>query len=245
MTGPELSVIIPAFNEETRLPTYLSSIIRHVERSDRPSEIIVVDDGSEDGTAAAVLDASATCPVVRLMSLRENKGKGFAVRAGMLAASGSLRLFCDADGATPIGELVRLERAISSGADIAIGSRAVRQDDCRVDAKLHRKLLGTVYNGLVRLVAVPGIYDTQCGFKLFRGSVADRVFGAQTLPGFGFDVEVLFLARRWGYVIREVPVNWQDKPGGKVHLCRDAARMFVDLMNVRWRWAVGAYGTPR
>lgn len=241
MTHPALSIIIPAFNEESRLPRYLSSIITYVERRGDRCEIIVVDDGSHDVTEAVVLALTTTCPFLRLISLGRNMGKGFAVRTGMLAAKGALRLFCDADGATPIGEIHRLEREVSAGADIVIGSRAIRQDDCRVEGTLHRKCLGMSYNLLVGLLAVRGIRDTQCGFKLFRGVVADRVFAAQTLTGFGFDVEILFLAQQWGYMIREVPVNWQDQPGGKVRLLRDSVRMLFDLIKVRRSWHAGAY----
>lgn len=244
MTHPALSIIIPAFNEESRLPRYLSSIITYLEgRGDR-CEIIVVDDGSHDATAAVVLALTTACPFLRLISLGRNMGKGFAVRTGMLAAKGALRLFCDADGATPIGEIHRLEREVSAGADIVIGSRAIRQDDCRVEGTLHRKYLGMLYNFLVGLLAVRGFRDTQCGFKLFRGVVADRVFAAQTLTGFGFDVEILFLAQQWGYMIREVPVNWQDQPGGKVRLLRDSVRMLFDLVKLQRSWHAGVYRRP-
>jgi len=239
-----LSVIIPAFNEESRLPPYLSSIIGYLEQRGGGWEVIVVDDGSRDATQAVVRAVMATCPSVRLIPLGENHGKGAAVRAGMLAATGALRLFCDADGATPIVELQRLERALSAGADIAIGSRAIRGRDTRVEGTLHRKVIGTAYNWLVRLIVVPGVHDTQCGFKLFRGDVAERVFAAQRLSGFGFDVETLFLARKCGYVLREVPVNWRDRPGGKVRLLRDSIRMFLDLVKLRRSWAAGVYRVP-
>jgi len=236
-----LSTIIPAFNEESRLPRYLSSIIAYLERRGDPCEIIVVNDGSQDGTGAAVQALTTTCSFLRLISLGRNMGKGFAIRTGMLAAKGDLRLFCDADGATPIGELHRLERAISNGADIAIGSRAIQQHDCRVEGTLHRKYLGILYNRLVSLLALRGLRDTQCGFKLFRGAAADTLFAAQTLAGFGFDVEILFLAQKWGYTIREVPVNWQDQPGGKLRLLRDSIRMLFDLVKLRRSWHAGAY----
>jgi len=236
-----LSTIIPAFNEESRLPRYLSSIIAYLEGRGDPCEIIVVNDGSQDGTGAAVQALTTTCSFLRLISLGRNMGKGFAIRTGMLAAKGDLRLFCDADGATPIEELHRLERALSSDIDIVIGSRAIRHIECRVEGTLHRKYIGFIYNRLVRLLAVRGLYDTQCGFKLFRGAAADRLFEAQTLAGFGFDAEVLFLARKWGYTIREVPVNWQDQPGGKVRVFRDSARMFFDLVKLRRSWRAGAY----
>ena len=243
MTHPALSIIIPAFNEESRLPRYLSSIITYVERRGDRCEIIVVDDGSHDVTEAVVLALTTTCPFLRLISLGRNMGKGFAVRTGMLAAKGALRLFCDADGATPIGEIHRLEREVSAGADIVIGSRAIRQDDCRVEGTLHRKYVGILYNRLVSLLALRGLRDTQCGFKLFRGAAADTLFAAQTLTGFGFDVEILFLAQKWGYTIREVPINWQDQPGGKVRLLRDSVRMLFDLVKLRRSWHAGVYRT--
>ena len=239
-----LSIIIPAFNEESRLPPYLSSIVAYLASRGGPSEIIVVDDGSQDGTAAAVQALTTRCPFLRLIPLGRNKGKGFAVRTGMLAAKGDLRLFCDADGATPIGELHRLERALSGEIDILIGSRAIRSTECRVEGTLHRKYLGILYNRLVSLLALRGLRDTQCGFKLFRGAAADTLFAAQTLTGFGFDVEILFLAQKWGYTIREIPVNWQDQPRGKVRLLRDSIRMLFDLVKLRRSWAAGAYRMP-
>lgn len=243
---PFLSFIIPAYNEEQRLPYYLERVIGFFAGEPYSYEVIVVDDGSSDGTAALVKALMAQHSCLRLVALDRNRGKGFAVKTGMSAAKGQLRVFADADGATPVEEIRRLLDAHGQGADIAIGSRAMRSDECVVTGRVHRKIMGTVFNGLIRSLAVRGIHDTQCGFKLFTASAAEDIFPRQRITGFGFDVELLFLARRFGYRIIEVPVNWSDVGGTKVRLVRDSFRMFSEVLRIRFTNFAGGYGTfPR
>lgn len=202
----------------------------------------MVDDGSTDATAAMVESYAARYPNVRLLRLAKNSGKGFAVKTGMLHATGDLRLFADADGATPIAELERLKRTIDEGADVAVASRALADDVCTVEAMVHRKVIGGIFNLLVRAVTVKGIRDTQCGFKLFTAASANAAFPLQQIARFGFDVEILFICRKKGFRIKEVPVNWAEVPKSKVSLLRDSFRMFMDLFKIRLNSIGGAYG---
>lgn len=228
-----LSVIIPAYNEETRLQAYLDKILAYFEHLRLSYEIIVVDDGSTDSTSAVVESFMAKFPMVRLVQLTRNHGKGYAVRSGMLKASGRLRLFADADGATPIEELERLMKAHEQGADVAVASRALHDESCRVQGQLIKKIIGTVFNLIVKIIAIRGIEDTQCGFKLFSAEVADSVFPLQSINGFAFDVEILYICRKKGYRIIEVPVNWTDIYGTKVKIVRDSFLMFKDVIKIR------------
>ncbi len=240
-TAPQLSVIIPAFNEERRLPAYLAGIMAYLEKQPLSFEVVIVDDGSIDGTAAMVEKLAERTPPVRLIRHPRNRGKGQAVKTGMLTATGKLRLFADADGATPIAEVERLKKAIDCGADVAIGSRALRDDALIVRTRLHRKLMGTIFNFVVRTLTVKGINDTQCGFKLFTANAADTVFPLQRIEDFGFDVELLYICRRKGLRIAEVPVNWTDIPGTKVKLVRDSLRMLKDVVKIRFNDLRGGY----
>jgi dolichyl-phosphate beta-glucosyltransferase len=245
-TGPDLSniflsIIIPAYNEEKRLPVYLGRVLEFLERQDISYEVIVVDDGSVDATAEVVASFRGENSRVKLIRLPGNRGKGNAVKTGMLAASGRLRLFTDADGATPVAELERLRKAVDSGADVAIASRALSDNTCTVNAHLHRKVIGAVFNFIVTTLTVKGIHDTQCGFKLFTAEAAQAVFQLQRIDDFGFDVEILYLCQRNGYRIVEVPVNWTDIAGSKVSLVRDSFLMFTDIFRIRFNELMGAY----
>jgi dolichyl-phosphate beta-glucosyltransferase len=230
--GPWLSVVVPAYNEARRItPTLLSALLYLRERR-APFEILVVDDGSRDDTGRVVEEFAAEHPEVRLLSLPHNMGKGAAVRTGARAAEGAWILVDDADGATPVVELERLVAAAARGADVAIGSRALAAPDVGIERRLVRAVTGRIFAFLVNALAVPGIADTQCGFKLFRRDAAAFVFGRQRLDGFAFDVELLYLARRGGYRIDEVPVNWMNVAGSKVGL-GPGLRAFADVVRVR------------
>jgi dolichyl-phosphate beta-glucosyltransferase len=233
--APHLSVVIPAFNEAARLPRYLDEVVGFLEARGKPYEVVVVDDGSTDGTAAVVRALAARHPTVRLLPLGRNRGKGAAVRAGMLAAMGSARLFTDADGATPIGELTRLEPALATGADLAIGSRVLVDPAVSVRTRPHRVAAGRVFNWLVARLGVRGVADSQCGFKLFTAEAADALFGSLRTAGFAFDVELLLRAQARGYRIVEVPVNWADQEGSKVGVLSNGSGMVLQLLRARWR----------
>ena len=235
MSGRELdlSVVIPAYNEAPRLEPTLRRIIDFC-RAERPSyQVLVVDDGSTDGTSALARRVGQGCPELAVIELGGNRGKGAAVRAGMLAASGRRILFSDADLATPIEEIGKLEDRLADGADIAIASRAAPGADIRVRQHPLRELMGRSFNLMVRIAAFGGIKDTQCGFKLFTRQAAHDLFARAAVDGFAFDVEILWLAKG-RYQIAEVPVVWRHVEESKVSPGSDAARMFLDLLRIRW-----------
>jgi dolichyl-phosphate beta-glucosyltransferase len=228
---PLWSVVIPAFNEVERLPAYLDAVVAYLEGRDEPYEVIVVDDGSTDGTSEMV--EARRFASVRVLRLARNSGKGAAVRAGMLAARGAYRLFADADGATPIHELKRLEPALVAGADVVIGSRVMVDPGVSVAARAHRVAAGRIFNWLVARLGLEGIADSQCGFKAFTGSAADRLFGALVTRGFGFDVEILLRAQAARCRIVETPVNWADQAGSKVGVLRHGPGMLWQIVRAR------------
>lgn len=240
----ELSVIIPAFNEEARLAPTVRETVAYFRARGRSMELIVVDDGSLDRTSELVHRLSAELPEVRLIRLAANRGKGYAVRTGVVNARGRFVLFADADGATPIAEIERLDGAMAGGADVAIGSRALRAAGVKIAAKSYRRVMGRLFHQLVRLLTVKGIQDTQCGFKLFRADVAHDLFSRMRMNGFSFDVEVLLMAERQGYRIAEVPVNWVHQPGSRVNLVLDSLRMARDVFIIRGRALRGDYNRP-
>ena len=244
--SPELSIVIPAYNEADRILPFLRQITDYCAQRRRSYEVLVVDDGSTDGTSAVVKSYAQVHRAVRVLRSPRCQGKGAAVRHGMQSAAGNLQLFADADGATPIQELGRLEKAMVEGADMAIGSRALaaRLPEFAVHARLYRSVLGTLFNAVVQRSGIPGIADTQCGFKLFRRSVAQELFSYASINGFGFDLELLYLAQRRGYRIAEVPVNWSDQPGSKVRVLRDGLRMLRDLAVIRRNNLRGRYHLP-
>lgn len=232
--APRISVVIPAYNEARRLGPTLERVATWLDAHEASWEVIVADDGSRDATAAIADEAAVRWPNVRRVSLPRNRGKGAAVRAGMLAATGDLALFCDADLATPIEELTKLEAAMaaSPGAAIAIGSRALATSQIEVRQHPARELMGRTFNRLVRGLVVGGIRDTQCGFKLFTRAAAAELFGRAKVDGFAFDVELLWLAQG-RFPVVEVPVVWRHVDESKVSPGTDAARMFIDLLRIR------------
>jgi dolichyl-phosphate beta-glucosyltransferase len=229
---PDLSIVIPAYNEVDRLEPTVRRILEYCGTERPDHEILVVDDGSTDGTADLARRIAAQHPSLEVLELGVNRGKGAAVRAGMVAARGARVLFCDADLATPIEELAKLEAFVDRGFDIAIASRAAPGADIRVRQHPLREMMGRTFNLLVRALAVGGIADTQCGFKLFTRQAAHDLFGRALLDGFAFDVEILWLARG-RYRIAEVPVTWRHVAESKVSPGSDAARMFLDLARIR------------
>jgi dolichyl-phosphate beta-glucosyltransferase len=238
-TQPLASVIIPAWNEERRMPVSLQRVAAFVEEQSYPIEIIVVDDGSEDATPAIVERFAQEHPSITL--LRNPHGrKGAAVRAGIARGQGEYLVISDTDLSVPIEELSKFLPPALDGYDVAIASREV-PGARRVDEPYYRHLMGRVYNLLVRLLVVPGIQDTQCGFKAFRREVARDVFAYQTIDGWGFDVEILFIARRLGYRIVEVPVIWYYGTESKVSPVQDTLRMFRELLKVRRNARQGLY----
>ncbi len=229
----DISVVVPAYNEERRLPPTLIDIIDFFDRKGWRYEVIVVDDGSTDNTAEVVRKFERVRSEVRLIQLPKNHGKGHAVRLGVLNSHGKRVLFADADGATPIQEVERLGAALDAGSPIAIGSRAKASNDTKVATAIHRKVLGRVFNRCVNAILLPSIADTQCGFKMFTRKAALFLFRKQTSDRFSFDVELLFLAHKVGLPIAEVPINWTNVPGSKVNLVLDAMLMFRDVFRFR------------
>ena len=217
------------------MPRYLEEVTAFFDGRGEPYEVLVVDDGSVDDTPRLVATLARTHPGVRLVRLGENRGKGAAVRRGMLEARGEYRLFADADGATPIAELKRLEPVFASGADIAIGSRVVVDSSVSVTARPHRVLAGRAFNWLVGRLGLHGIADSQCGFKAFRSAVAEDLFGRLRTRGFGFDVELLLRAQGRRYRIAEIAVNWVDQAGSKVGVLKHGPSMVVQIVLARLR----------
>ena len=237
-----LSIVIPAYNEERRLPSTLDTVLTWLNGSaSTDAEVLVVDDGSGDGTAALVEARSAVDPRVRLLRNPGNRGKGYAVRHGMLEARGAWIVFSDADLSAPIEELPKLLGAAQGkNAAVAIGSRALDRTLIGVHQSRWREMSGIVFNLLMRLLTGLPFADTQCGFKLYRRDAARQVFERQRLEGFGFDVEDLFIAHRLGLAAIEVPVKWNNVEGTKVGLTQ-GLRSFLDLLVIRWNGIRGLY----
>jgi len=245
---PELSIIIPAYNEEKRLSGTLTRIRDYFDaHPPGPGgiEIIVVNDGSTDGTARLVEDRAREMPSLRLVSNGENRGKGYSVRHGMLEARGRVALFTDAYLSSPMEECEKLLKAIRVGNEVAIGSRALNRSLIAVHQSRFREIAGMIFNGFVRLFTGLPFEDTQCGFKAFVRERSRIVFEQQRTERFGFDPEILFLAQRHGLRSVEVPVRWAHDPATKVRVLRDSLLMFSDLIYIRWNVLMGRYPKAR
>jgi dolichyl-phosphate beta-glucosyltransferase len=242
--NPELSIIIPSFNEELRLPGSLEKIAEYI-RGERPNtEVLVVDDGSKDRTAAVAESWRDRIPQLRVISNGTNRGKGFSVKHGLLEAKGEVALFTDADLSAPIVEGEKLFEALKTY-DVAIGSRAVDRSLIEVHESPFREFAGIIFNKIVRTILRLPFVDTQCGFKAFRREKCRIIFEQQTIERFGFDPELLYLARHHGLSIKEVPVRWAHSPATKVSMMRDSVQMFLDVFIIGWNGLMGRYRKTR
>lgn len=229
------------YNEAKRLPSALEQAYAYLQQQDYTFEVIVVENGSQDNTLQIALDFSERHPQVRVLEQRQ-RGKGLAVKRGMLQAQGVYRFMCDVDFSMPITEIQRFLPPALPDFDIAIASREA-PGSVRYHEPAHRHVIGRIYNSLIRWLLLPGLQDTQCGFKCFRAEVAEDLFPRQTLRGWSFDVEILFIARQRGYRIVEVPIVWYYNANSRIHLVRDSLRMGLDLLTIRWNAFRGVYGS--
>jgi dolichyl-phosphate beta-glucosyltransferase len=239
---PRYSIVIPAFNERARIPATMRSVVECVRVRGWSAEVIVVNDGSTDETAALVKEFALHSPEVRLLENPTNRGKGYSVRSGILHALGDVVMFTDADLSSPIEEAQRLFDAIAAGADIAIGSRWLATSRQTHRQPLYRQIFGRVFNALTRAIMRLPFADTQCGFKAFTRSAAQTVFQLQTIERWGFDPEILFIALKRGYHIQEVPVSWAHDARSRISYLRDGLQMLKELAIVRWNALLGRYG---
>ncbi|HEV3513809.1 MAG TPA: dolichyl-phosphate beta-glucosyltransferase [Candidatus Sulfotelmatobacter sp.] len=238
------SLIIPAYNESARLGSTLERVLAYVHAQGWNAEVIVVNDGSRDNTAEIVKSFAAKDPILRLVENPGNRGKGYSVRNGMLNARGEILLFSDADLSSPIEEAPKLLAALDQGADIAIGSRWLRSETQTHRQPLHRQLFGRIFNLMLRLSLGLKFKDTQCGFKAFKQPAARAIFPLQKIERWGFDPEILFLARKFGVKVKEVPVVWGHSGGTRINPLVDGARMFQEMVRVRWYDLTGKYNAP-
>lgn len=239
MSAPFLSIIIPAYNEEHRLPKTLEQVFDFLEAQDFPAEVLVVENGSQDRTLEIARAFSQNHP--QLCVLQEvERGKGLAVRRGMLAAEGEYRFMCDADFSMPVEEINRFLPPILNSVDIAIASREA-PGAVRYNEPHYRHFVGRVFNALIRTFALPGLQDTQCGFKCFHRSAAEVLFPKQTISGWSFDVEILFIAQKYGFRIEELPIPWYFNPDSHISVVKDSLKMALDLFMIRWNELQGRY----
>jgi dolichyl-phosphate beta-glucosyltransferase len=243
-TEPQLSIIIPSYNEELRLPATLERIAAYLSASGHSAEVLVVDDGSKDRTAQAAESFRGKIPMLRVVSNGVNRGKGFSVRHGMQEAHGQIALFTDADLSAPIEEADKLLEKMNDY-DVAIGSRAVNRALIEVHESKFREFAGIIFNKIVRVILRLPFVDTQCGFKAFRREKCKILFEQQTIERFGFDPELLYLARHHGLKTIEVAVRWSHSPATKINMWRDSLQMFLDVVVIRWNALRGRYRASR
>jgi glycosyltransferase involved in cell wall biosynthesis len=239
-----LSIVIPAFNEELRLPASLERIAAYLKNGNRETEVLVVDDGSRDRTAALAESFRDRIPGLRVIANGSNRGKGYSVRHGMQEARMDLVLFSDADLSAPIEEADKLVAALDQY-DVAIGSRALDRSLIAVHESAFREFAGIVFNWIVRFVLRLPFVDTQCGFKAFRREQCKIIFEQQRIERFGFDPELLYLARHHGLSAVEIPVRWAHSPATKVNMLRDSVQMFLDIFTIRWNAMMGRYSKAK
>jgi dolichyl-phosphate beta-glucosyltransferase len=244
LSHPQYSIIIPAYNETARIERALSSVSACIRKRGWDAEVLVVDDGSTDDTAALVESWAEEHPEVRLIRNGENRGKGYSVRHGMLRAAGEIVMFTDADLSSPIEEADRLFAAIAAGADVAIGSRWLIGKRIVHKQPLYRRFFGRCFNALTRTIMRLPFADTQCGFKAFRRDAAQLVFGLQRIERWGFDPEILFIGIKRGLRITEVPVTWGHDERSRISYLRDGMQMLIELVYVRWNALTGRYRQP-
>jgi dolichyl-phosphate beta-glucosyltransferase len=242
MSYPQYSIVIPAYNEAARIPATLEAVVACVRSRGWSAEIVVVDDGSRDTTAGVVRGYAAKYPEIRLLENPGNRGKGFSVRNGLLRALGDTVMFTDADLSAPIEEADGLFAAIAGGADIAIGSRWLERSRQTIRQPLYRRFFGRCFNGVTRAVMGLPFADTQCGFKAFTRAAAQTICQLQTIDRWGFDPEILFIALKRGYRIKEVPVSWAHDERTRISYLKDGMRMLQDIAIVRWNALRGRYG---
>jgi dolichyl-phosphate beta-glucosyltransferase len=235
------SIIIPAYNEGARVGATLEKVLAYVDKQAWNAEIIAVDDGSRDNTVEIIRGYAEKNPHLRLLQNPGNRGKGYSVRNGMLHAQGELLLFSDADLSAPIEEADKLFGAIAGGADIAIGSRWLRRDLQTQRQPFYRQIFGRVFNLLLRITLGLTYKDTQCGFKAFTRDAAEKIFPLQKIERWGFDPELLYLARKLKFKVAEVPVEWAHSEGTRISPLRDGTRMFVEMLKICWNALTGKY----
>ena len=238
---PDYSVVIPAYNESARLGATLERVLAYVHEQGWDAEVVVVNDGSKDNTADIVRAFAAKDPALRLVENPGNRGKGYSVRNGMLNARGRIVLFSDADLSSPIEEAPKLLAALAAGADVAIGSRWLRAETQTQRQPLHRQIFGRIFNLLLRISLGLKFKDTQCGFKAFTQHAAQAIFPLQKIERWGFDPEILFLARKFGFEVQEIPVVWGHSGGTRIHPLIDGSRMFMEMLHIRWNDLTGKY----
>jgi len=244
-SDPDLSIVIPAYNEELRLPATLERLAEYLPTLGLRTEVLIVDDGSRDRTAAVAESFGEKISGLRVLSNGTNRGKGYSVRHGMLEAAGEQVLFTDADLSAPIEESDQLISALKNGYDVAIGSRALNRSLISTHESVFREFAGIIFNKIVRVVLWLPFVDTQCGFKAFRRERCRIIFELQRIEGFGFDPELLYLARHYGLRAIEIPVRWGHSPDTKVSMLRDSFKMFIDIFVIRWNALSGKYERTR